>query len=160
MDNIFLHDWASGSIIDIVAAFEGIHMTSKDYAAAVSPWANESYWLEEKARLEDALKQLRWKTITRILLASYSYENHKGEAYVLFRSGLKLREVQASHCQRYDLEGQWVASDVTKQDLLHRLNRGTLGKGGPGGVGSFEVELREVANSINGFRANLEVARD
>ena len=160
MDNIFLNDWAGGSIIDIAAAFEGIHMTSKDYTAAVSPWANESYWLEEKARLEDALKQLRWKTITRILLASYSYEDYNGEAYVLFKSGRKLREVQAAHCSCYGLEGQWEPTDVTKQDLLYRLNRGTLGKGGPGGVGSFEVELREVANSISGFRANLEAARD
>lgn len=42
----------------------------------------------------------------KILLASYTYEDYDGSAFVLFLRDGKLYEVNGSHCSCYGLEGQ------------------------------------------------------
>lgn len=55
-----------------------------------------------------------------ILLASYTYENYTGEAFVLFEKDGLLFEVDGSHCSCYGLEGQWDPEETTKEALLVR----------------------------------------
>ena len=63
-----------------------------------------------------------------ILLASYTYENYSGDAFVLFRKGGKLYEVNGGHCSCYGLEGQWDPEETTVAELRHRLTEGNLGR--------------------------------
>lgn len=72
-----------------------------------------------------------------ILLASYTYEDYEGEAFVLFRKDDKLYEVNGSHCSCYGLEAQdysggnvttqWEPEETSVESLLKRLNEGKLG---------------------------------
>lgn len=55
-----------------------------------------------------------------ILLASYTYEDYSGDAFVLFEKGGKLFEVNGSHCSCYGLEDQWEPEETTKEALLSR----------------------------------------
>ena len=55
-----------------------------------------------------------------ILLASYTYENYTGDAFVLFERDGQLFEVNGSHCSCYGLEGQWEPEETTKDALLAR----------------------------------------
>ena len=55
-----------------------------------------------------------------ILLASYTYENYTGDAFVLFERDGKLFEVNGSHCSCYGLEDQWEPEETTKEALLAR----------------------------------------
>lgn len=67
-----------------------------------------------------------------ILLASYSYEDYSGSAFVLFRKDGKLFEVNGSHCSCYGLserdymgnstESQWDPEETSKEALLKRLD--------------------------------------
>lgn len=63
-----------------------------------------------------------------ILVASYTYEDYSGSAYVLFRRDGKLFEVHGGHCSCYGLEGQWEPEETTKEAILHRLDKGTWGE--------------------------------
>lgn len=67
-----------------------------------------------------------------ILVASYSYEDYSGSAYVLFRRNGHLYEVHGSHCSCYGLSEygttQWQPEETTAEAILHRLNEGTWGK--------------------------------
>lgn len=63
----------------------------------------------------------------RILLASYTYEDYGGDAFVLFERDGKLFEVNGGHCSCYGLEGQWEPEETTIEALMHRLNHGTIG---------------------------------
>lgn len=56
-----------------------------------------------------------------ILLASYTYEDYSGDAFVLFNHDGKMYEVNGSHCSCYGLEEQWIPEEVTEADLWHRL---------------------------------------
>jgi len=60
-----------------------------------------------------------------IMLATYNHESYEGSAYVLFKQNGMLFEVNADHCSCYGLEGQWEPSEVTKAELMHRLEKGT-----------------------------------
>jgi len=63
-----------------------------------------------------------------ILVASYTYEEYSGSAYVLFRRDGKLFEVHGGHCSCYGLEDQWEPEETTKEAILHRLDNGTWGE--------------------------------
>jgi hypothetical protein len=62
-----------------------------------------------------------------IILASYGMDNYSGDAFVLFRKGGKLFEVNGSHCSCFGLEGQWEPEEVSVDDLKHRVKNGSLG---------------------------------
>jgi len=74
-----------------------------------------------------------------ILVASYTYEQYSGDAYVLFRRDGKLWEVHGSHCSCHGLESQsyqgnapsqWEPEETTREAILHRLDRGRWGEEG------------------------------
>lgn len=56
-----------------------------------------------------------------ILLATYTYEDYSGDAFVLFEKGGKLFEVNGGHCSCYGLDGQWEPEETTSEALLARL---------------------------------------
>ena len=56
-----------------------------------------------------------------ILLASYTYEDYSGSAYVLFRKDGKLWEVHGSHCSCYGLEEDQWDPEETSLEHLERL---------------------------------------
>lgn len=146
MNPVYLHDWKEGGFIDLVAAFEDIYMTAKEFEANESPYWNIEMWEENKARLAKALASPEWVGV-EVLLASYSYENYSGSAFVLFRRDGKLYEVNASHCSCYGVEGQWQPEETTKELLMIRLDKGTLGDDDYCG-NEFAAELRAVLASI------------
>lgn len=78
-----------------------------------------------------------------ILLASYTYEDYSGDAFVLFERGGKLYEVNGGHCSCYGLEDQWEPEETSIEALMHRLDSGGLGKT-YGGGNVFADELRAV----------------
>ena len=92
-----------------------------------------------------------------ILLASYTYEDYEGEAFVLFRKCGKLYEVNGSHCSCYGLEAQdysgnnettqWEPEETSVESLLKRLNEGELGISFYGSS-VFASELREVLKEL------------
>lgn len=72
-----------------------------------------------------------------ILLASYTYENYEGVAFVLFERRGKLYEVNGSHCSCYGLNEsdysgdqttQWQPEETTVEALRHRLEKGHVGE--------------------------------
>ena len=79
MNAVYLHDWSD---------FDGMVESFRDYGADVA----------EHARLFEGVE---------VLLASYSYEDYSGLAFVLFRKDGELFEVNGSHCSCYGLEDQW-----------------------------------------------------
>lgn len=146
MNPVYLHDWKDGGFVTLVADFEDIYMTTKEYEATECPWRNVQMWEENKAQLSRALESPEWAGI-EVLLASYSYENYSGSAFVLFRRDGKLYEVNASHCSCYGVEGQWQPEETTKEALMIRLDNGTLGDDDYCG-NEFAAELREVLAAL------------
>lgn len=72
-----------------------------------------------------------------ILVASYTYEDYSGSAYVLFRRDGKLFEVHGGHCSCYGLSEsnytggtttQWQPEETTEEVIRHRLEHGTWGE--------------------------------
>lgn len=63
-----------------------------------------------------------------ILVASYTYEDYTGDAYVLFRQGGKLFEVHGGHCSCYGLEDQWEPEEADRDAILHRINNAKWGE--------------------------------
>lgn len=127
---MYLHDWKDSGFIGMVGDFENIYITKAEYEAETCPYKNEERWLDNKAKLKAALESDRWKDIDEVLLASYTYEDYEGDAFVLFRKGDKLYEVSGGHCSCYGLEGQWEPEETNVESLLHRVKEGTLGLGG------------------------------
>jgi hypothetical protein len=62
-----------------------------------------------------------------VLVASYTYEDYSGSAYVLFEKNGHLFEVHGSHCSCYGLEDQWEPEAVTREAILRRL-KGSWGE--------------------------------
>lgn len=60
----------------------------------------------------------------KILYAWYEYEDYSGSAFVLFRKGRKLYEVNGSHCSCYGLEDQWDPEVTSREALLKRQHYG------------------------------------
>lgn len=65
----------------------------------------------------------------KVLVASYTYEDYTGDAYVLFERGGKLWEVHGSHCSCYGLSQQdyeytpgtqWEPEETTAEAILAR----------------------------------------
>lgn len=74
-----------------------------------------------------------------VLVASYTYEDYSGDAYVLFKRDGKLWEVHGSHCSCYglsesdycgDYTTQWQPEETTREAVLHRLDNGVWGEEG------------------------------
>ncbi len=72
-----------------------------------------------------------------VLLASYTYEDYSGDAFVLFERGGKFYEVNGSHCSCYglsessysgDTTTQWQPEETTVEALRHRLEKGHVGE--------------------------------
>jgi len=101
MNAIYLHDWAE-------PRWEG---------GSFGEPALLSDFDIEKAALDGA----------EIIVASYTYEDYSGDAYVLFRKDGKLFEVHGSHCSCYGLEGQWVPEETTEEAIRHRIEKGRWG---------------------------------
>jgi len=103
MNPVYLHGWETAE--DVIESFEGTR------------WSEESSPpIADKDNIE-------------ILLASYTYEDYSGYAFVLYReksSGI-LYEVNGSHCSCYGLEGQWSPEETNIKVLRHRLTEGSLG---------------------------------
>lgn len=55
-----------------------------------------------------------------IIVAIYQREDYEGRAFVVFRQGEHVYEVNGSHCSCYGLEGQWSAEEVDVKELLRR----------------------------------------
>lgn len=70
-----------------------------------------------------------------VLVASYTYEDYSGDAYVLFERGGNLFEVHGGHCSCYGLEGQWEPEEADADAIRHRISAGTWGE---------EVKVRDV----------------
>lgn len=74
-----------------------------------------------------------------VIVASYTYEDYEGYAYVLFRRNGKLYEVHGGHCSCYGLSEcdylgssttQWQPEEADKAAILHRIEKGTWGADG------------------------------
>lgn len=109
MSGIYLNDWKDGTAADVFTDFDG------------ERWS--AYREEDAIPVQD---KPQYQGV-EILLASYSYENYSGDAFVLFRKDGKLYEVNGGHCSCYGLEGQWEPEDTTIEALRYRLSHG-LGK--------------------------------
>jgi hypothetical protein len=69
---------------------------------------------------------------SEVLLASYTYEDYSGSAFVLFRRDGKLYEVNGSHCSCHGLEAQsyrdnesrtqWEPEETSKEALEKRID--------------------------------------
>ncbi len=57
-----------------------------------------------------------------ILIASYTYENYSGDAFVLFEKDGKLYEVAGGHCSCHGLEEQWEPGETSIHALIRALN--------------------------------------
>ena len=79
----------------------------------------------------------------RILLASYTYEDYSGSAFVLFVRDGKLFEVNGGHCSCYGLEDQWSPEETSVEELRHRLKEGQLGADSYYG-GNFADQLSQI----------------
>lgn len=122
-ESVYLNDWSNK--FGVIADFEDIYMKQEDFEATESTYPNETYWLEKKTKMSNALE--RYKEVN-ILFASYGNANYTGEAWVLFEKEGKLYEVNGSHCSCYGLEGQWCAEEVILEELNNRLINGTFGE--------------------------------
>ena len=152
---MYLNDWQGKGFFDVVMEFEDIYMTEAEYNAPEAPYANTAMWEENKRKAAEAIAKPEYQGL-EILLASYSYENYSGDAFILFRHGGKLYEVNGGHCSCYGLEGQWSPEGTTVEALQHRLDAGSLGKGDYYG-NEFAKELREV---LSGLSSNYLINND
>lgn len=68
-----------------------------------------------------------------VIVASYTYEDYSGDAYVLFEKDGKLFEVHGGHCSCYGLSennysgstgGQWQPEQIEIEALKHRVEKG------------------------------------
>lgn len=87
-----------------------------------------------------------------LLLASYSRDALCGEAFVLFRRGMTLYEVNGSHDSSGCMAGQWEPEETLLMALEFRLDKGRLGLR-TDGQNLFANELRFIVAELkaNGF---------
>jgi hypothetical protein len=136
---VFLHDWEESKRIGVISDFEDIYITKSEYEAIECPIPNKEYWLENKVKMEQKLKE--WEGIN-ILFASYGTDNYSGDAFVLFEKDGKLYEVNGSHCSCMGLEGQFEPEETTIEALRNRLVDGTMGTDDYSD-NEFAVELKQ-----------------
>lgn len=86
-----------------------------------------------------------------VLIASYTYEDYSGSAFVLLRKDGKLFEVNGSHCSCHGLseqdyygngKSQWETEETTVEAIRHRLERGH-------GFDGANDKIREVLDAIS-----------
>jgi len=74
-----------------------------------------------------------------VLVASYTYEDYSGNAYVLFERDGKLFEVHGGHCSCYglsesdymgDTKTQWEPEEVSAAEVRARIEKGSWGEEG------------------------------
>ena len=58
----------------------------------------------------------------KILIASYTYEDYNGDAFVLFEQDGLLYEVNGGHCSCYGLEDQWEPELTTVEAIRKRID--------------------------------------
>lgn len=146
---MYLHNWKDDGFFGMIGDFEDIYITRAEYEAETCPYANEAFWLDKKAKMKEALESDRWKGIDEVLLASYTYADYEGDAFVLFRKGDKLYEVNGGHCSCYGLEGQWEPEETNVEALRHRLENGNLGyEGWHDKHNVFADELKQVLDKL------------
>lgn len=89
-----------------------------------------------------------------VLVASYTYEDYNGDAYVLFERDGKLWEVHGSHCSCYglserdycgDARTQWEPEETTVEAVLHTANSGSWGE-----EGKVKEAIRAILARIDG----------
>lgn len=132
---MYLHDWAGeDGFRSMVFDFEGC-----SYGAS--------------SECDAALRDEKYQGIN-VLLASYTYQDYSGSAFVLFERGGQLFEVHGSHCSCYGLEDQWTPEEVTLESLWHRLDKGELGKSYNGN--EFVNELRDV---LSQYESSCDIAK-
>ncbi|MCW8908526.1 MAG: hypothetical protein OQL28_14875 [Sedimenticola sp.] len=87
-----------------------------------------------------------------LLLASYARDALCGEAFVLFRKGGSLYEVNGSHDSSGCMAGQWEPEETLLMALEFRLDKGRLGLR-TDGQNLFANELRFILAELkaNGF---------
>lgn len=102
---ILLNDWAGKNVVEALADF-------------LPP--------EERWDLERVLFNPKFVAY-EVLLASYTYQDYEGDAFVLLHKDGELYEVNGGHCSCYGLEGMWEPERTTCEALMHRLNAGRLG---------------------------------
>lgn len=110
----------------------------------------DSIYLHDWSDLEGMCKdfeispdQLKNSTV---LLASYTYADYSGSAFVLYQTGGQLFEVNGSHCSCYGLEDQWSPEETTVDELWHRATVGKLGMNWDND--EFNKELLGVLNKL------------
>jgi hypothetical protein len=110
---IYLHDW---SAVDVQVRQADGHVTWHERPAteAESREAMLRDFEVEASALDDAT----------VLLASYTYEDYSGAAFVLFERGGTLYRVEGSHCSCMGLEGQWEPEETSLAALAHEINHG------------------------------------
>lgn len=89
-----------------------------------------------------------------VLFAHYGGGSYDGEAFVLLESEGKFFEVNAGHCSCYGLEGQWEPEEACLEELVHRVEKGRLGR-----VGYFEEEYfaDDLLKILKGLRGGYKV---
>jgi hypothetical protein len=103
---------------------------------------------EDSRYTDEARSPIDGKENVEVLLASYTYENYSGNAFVLFRdtSNGQLYEVNGSHCSCYGLGGRWDPEPTSIAELRYRLTSGSLGRNWD--TNEFADELAEVLNAL------------
>lgn len=122
---IYLHNWEESKKTGVISDFEYINISKAEFEAADCPIGSKEYWLNEKSKMQQKLKE--WEGIN-ILFASYGEDNYSGDAFVLFEKNGKLYEVNGSHCSCYGLEGQFDPEETTLEAIRYRLLEGTMGR--------------------------------
>lgn len=113
---MYVNDWSESKHFGMVADFEGNYISESEFLSDTV----SGYLLERKAEMQAALLKDEYKGLD-MLLASYTYEDYSGSAFVLFKKDGKLWEVNGSHgCSCYGLEGQWEPEECTPESLLVR----------------------------------------
>lgn len=111
-------------------------------------------WREGEMRALKTAFRLRDGQLAGIdlLLASYSRDALCGEAFVLFRQGMTLYEVNGSHDSSDCMAGQWEPEETLLMALEFRLDKGRLGLR-TDGQNLFANELRFIVAELkaNGF---------
>ena len=136
---VFLNDWKQDGMYQLIADFDEIYLSKKEFEASESPYSNVEYWREKKSKMERAL--VDWQDV-HILFASYGAQGYEGDSFVLLEKDGKLFEVNAGHCSCYGLEGQFKPSEVTLIELEHRLVKGKMGEDNYSG-NEYAKELKE-----------------
>lgn len=83
-------------------------------------WNSYDSMFEDFNGWNEAYKVVDKPTERQILFASYGGGSYEGDAFVLYKKGKKLYEVNGSHCSCYGLEGQWKPEETSWASLVMR----------------------------------------